>query len=167
MRLFVAVNFTPEIKSSLLESVLSLKDQGCRANFTSPENIHLTLAFIGETSRTEEIKKLLNGVRVTPFEITLNGSGHFGSLYYADIEKSEELSALTSVIRGILTNAGIAIDKKPFLPHITLAREVICDKPPVLKIKKCSMTVNSFSLMKSERVYGKLVYTKIFEKKLF
>ena len=141
-----------------------MKNQGCRANFTHPENLHLTLAFIGETFRVEEIQKALDKVNSMCFEMDIVGSGHFGSLFYADIEKNKELVALVENIRCVLTKMGILIDKKPFSPHITLAREVVCAKKPVLYIERTKVPVKGFSLMKSERINGKLIYTKIYEK---
>ena len=48
MRLFVAIQFSPAVRSTLLEAVETLRRQGS-GRFTRPENLHLTLAFIGET----------------------------------------------------------------------------------------------------------------------
>jgi 2'-5' RNA ligase len=49
LRLFVAVNFDAETKSRLLAIQDKLKKQAVRGNFSKPENLHLTLIFIGET----------------------------------------------------------------------------------------------------------------------
>jgi 2'-5' RNA ligase len=49
MRLFVAVNFDTETKGRIIAIQDKIKKQAARGNFSRPENLHLTLVFIGET----------------------------------------------------------------------------------------------------------------------
>ena len=56
MRLFIAIRFSPEIRQTLLDAVSGLRAQARSGNFTRPENLHLTLAFLGETNQTKEIR---------------------------------------------------------------------------------------------------------------
>ena len=46
MRLFIAINLSDEMKNSLISAQKTMYDRGIRGNFTSEENMHLTLAFI-------------------------------------------------------------------------------------------------------------------------
>ncbi|MDD4798518.1 MAG: 2'-5' RNA ligase family protein, partial [Clostridia bacterium] len=55
MRLFVAICFTEEIKNVLLETIKKLRGQTLSGIFTDPENLHLTLAFIGESNQTAAV----------------------------------------------------------------------------------------------------------------
>ena len=61
MRLFAAIQFSPAVKAALLEAVAALRHQGT-GTFTRPENLHLTLAFIGETEDLPGAKAALDAV---------------------------------------------------------------------------------------------------------
>jgi len=64
MRLFIAQNFTPETKSRLLTLRDDLRAQSTRGNFSLPENLHLTLAFLGEcdAQQTAAAKQAMTAV---------------------------------------------------------------------------------------------------------
>jgi 2'-5' RNA ligase len=48
MRLFVAINFNDDTRSRLLALGEEIRSHSVRGNFSAPENLHLTLAFLGE-----------------------------------------------------------------------------------------------------------------------
>ncbi len=164
MRLFVALHFSPEIKSVLLTAIDDLRRQSA-GNFTQPENLHLTLAFIGESDRVSEVKAALSAVTAVPFDLTVGGSGKFGDLYWAGVDKNPALSDLADSVRTELKKRSINFDPKPFKAHITLAREVL-SKDISLTIPSTTMTVSRISLMRSDRINGKLTYTEVFGKPL-
>ena len=139
-----------------------LRRQG-KANFTRPENLHLTLAFIGETNDTEAAKRALDAVcrGAEAFKMTVGGAGNFGDLWWTGIEKNRELESLAQSIRGALRAVGFRIDTKPFKPHITLAREMRAYGEVRLDVPLTEMVVGRVSLMRSERIGGRLVYTEI------
>ena len=83
MRLFVAVNFTDQVKHSLLDGICSLRTQASRGNFTREENLHLTLAFLGETKEVVTAKYALTQYRCQPFILTVAGCVRFGDLWWA------------------------------------------------------------------------------------
>lgn len=166
MRLFIAILFSEELKQALLGAVDSLRAQSEYANFTHPENLHLTLAFIGETDRVNDVKKALEGIAVPHFPLARGEAGHFGKLYYAGIERSPQLLTLADDLSGRLTAAGFQIDKREFRPHVTLARELVPRGRVSLELPLRSMEVRKLSLMRSERLNGRLTYTEIFAKSL-
>ena len=57
MRLFIAINFNDYIKNELCSVMENLKKYTLRGRFTSRENLHLTIVFIGETNKVEAVKK--------------------------------------------------------------------------------------------------------------
>ena len=77
MRLFISVDFSEEILEVLRDSIDQLKHQCRSANFTREENLHLTLAFIGETQRSEAAVRAMKRINMDSFPLTLNGFGHF------------------------------------------------------------------------------------------
>ncbi|MGI5978991.1 MAG: RNA 2',3'-cyclic phosphodiesterase [Oscillospiraceae bacterium] len=166
MRLFIAVQFSAEIHEKLLAAIDELRAQSLSGNFTRPENLHMTLAFIGESNETAVIRRVLDALPAGAFPITVGGSGHFGDLYWVGVEKNKTLQKLVRALRDGLREAGIAFDEKPFRPHITIGRQIVSDMPVALTFPETEMTVDRVSLMKSERVNGRLVYTEIYGRKL-
>ena len=79
MRLFVAINFNPDTKAHLLHLRDELRTRSDRGNFSLPENLHLTLVFIGEASpkKIEKIEAILETVTFEPFDATIDKVGAF------------------------------------------------------------------------------------------
>lgn len=166
MRLFVAICFTEEIKNVLLETIKKLRGQTLSGNFTDPENLHLTLAFIGESNQTAAVCSAIDACELPPFTITIDGLGNFGDLYWVGIEKNTNLSNLANDLQNNLRAKGFDIEKRAFKPHITVARQVKSQKTVSFTIPSTTMTVSRISLMKSERINGKLTYTELYGRRL-
>lgn len=122
MRLFAAVR--PEgLSRAVLEQTLeALRRQG-RGTFPYPADLHLTLAFLGETERAEAaraaVETLAGGGR---FSLTAEGLGRFGDTWWAGTAPCPALEALAGRTRHAMEAAGFSLEKRPFVPHITLAR---------------------------------------------
>lgn len=166
MRLFIAVLLPPTVEKTLLNAMDQLRDQVVTANFTRRENLHLTLAFIGETDRLDVVRSALERLEGRAMEITLGGWGNFGNLYWVGLKNAAPLAALAGRLRRELERAGFCLDPRPFAPHITIARQVQAENPPQLVVPEEKLLINKVSLMSSERHQGRLVYTEIGWKKL-
>ncbi len=175
MRLFIALNFKDEIKKHLSDTANRLKDHSVKGNFTRCENFHLTLLFIGETTKVNEIKTAMNHINVRSFYLTLKGFGTFrrkgSEIYWMGIEKSETLNRIHHQLTRALLDAGFKIEDRGFNAHLTLGREVVMreDFDPILffnSIEPMLVLVDKISLMKSERIGGVLTYTEIYKKEL-
>lgn len=161
MRLFIAVNLTQEIKEELIDLQNDWYDEGVRGNYSPEENLHLTLAFIGEYPDPKRVADALKSVTFAPFPITIEGVGAFDDLWWAGLEHSPALGAVAKQIRRALGYAGIPFDKKKFSPHITLLRRASAPAIPPSALKRTSMTVDTISLMRSERGKIGMIYTEI------
>ena len=159
MRLFIAINFDDSIKNALAEMQESMRRQGIRGNYTRMENLHLTLAFIGEYGDPDAVNEVLTSVPLEPFHLTLQGYGSFRNLYWAGLEDSDKLSAYVKRLRHALAEHRIPFDRK-YSPHITLVRQAPAE-PPRLRVPSASMEVRRISLMRSERGKNGMVYTEI------
>ena len=181
MRLFIAIQLNDEMKDALARLQKQLQRQGVRGNFTRRENLHLTLAFIGEYPDPYDVKDVMETIDFEPFDISLNGMGSFGSLWWMGLSgsggsntDSDELKTLARHLRRALAEASIPYDRKKFSPHITLVRkpsirngaeagsgraaipaEVLADLP------QASMLVDHISLMRSERGKHGMIYTEL------
>ena len=163
MRVFIAIRFTQAFKETIFEAQDALRDNGVRGNFTLPENLHLTLAFIGETDRVDDIKAAVKEVAFEPFEIKTGRLGCFNGrskVIWLGIDGEKKLKAITAELRKNLDIRGIDYAKGRFQPHITLVRQP-SDMPLDIDIESANMTVKEISVMKSERISGRLVYTAL------
>lgn len=160
MRLFLAVCLSDEMKNALLDVQNALYDRGVRGNFTPEENMHLTLAFIGDYPEAAPVLEALSEVAFSPFELTLGGLGCFGDLWWAGLKGSAALEALARRVRRSLAERGIPFDRKRFSPHITLIRRA-SGKLPVVELRPASMRVGAVSLMRSDRGKHGMIYTEL------
>lgn len=177
MRLFIAINFTPQIKQSLCDTMQRLALYTQKGNFTLPENLHLTLAFLGEVppNRLEAVKAAMNQVNAQAFPLCLQGVGRFvrqgGDILWVGIQKNNALLQLNRQLCASLAQAGFVLESREFRPHLTLAREVVLQPTFVQKdfeqtMPVMNMQVEAFHLMLSERVKGKLTYTELYRREL-
>jgi len=169
MRLFVAVNFNDDTRSRLIALRDGLRARSVRGNFTTPENIHLTLAFLGECNEKQAVnaKAAMEAVRFEPIEIIIERVGQFkrpgGSLWWAGAKATESLLGAQRDLTLRLSETGFTLDRRSYSPHITIGREVETDAKP-WDIDRFGETARFLDLMLSERVGGKLTYTPIYRK---
>lgn len=81
MRLFLAINLNNEMRDALIDAQNDMYESGVRGNYSPEENLHLTLAFIGEYPDPENILSALADIELKPFTITLDRCGSFGDLW--------------------------------------------------------------------------------------
>lgn len=169
MRLFISINFTADTRSRLLSLRDELRSRSKQGNFSLPENLHLTLVFLGECSakQTAAAKAAMNAVKFDPFEITIDRIGRFkrdgGDIWWAGIHGNKQLLNLQCELADKLICEGFPLEKREYKPHVTLGREVMTDMAP-WQIEPFGETVHKIDLMKSERVGGKLTYTSIYRR---
>ncbi|SER13102.1 2'-5' RNA ligase [Lachnospiraceae bacterium NE2001] len=166
MRLFIAINFDKEIIYSLKRVQGDLKKCGLEGRYTKEENLHLTLAFIGEYGNPDDVLDALEELEFTPFEISLSGFGSFGDLYWVGLEENPHLKSLVKRLRKSLSDSQIPFDKKKFSPHITLVRKGVFMKGKKSfpqHLPEMKMTVRSISLMRSDFGKNGVNYTVVGE----
>ena len=157
MRLFIAINLGADMRRALLDLQRDFKRQNVRGSYAPEQNLHLTLAFIGEYSDPEAVVEALPPFEA--FDLKLSGIGAFGDLWWAGIEKSGPLDDYVRALRRALSDAGIPFDRKRFSPHITLVRRA--EGRPAPACPDAGMTVRRISLMRSDRGKAGMIYTEI------
>lgn len=65
-RIFIAIRFDDEVKKALVGLQDTLKAKGVKGNYCPYRNLHMTLAFIGETYDLSEISKAVSEVKFGP-----------------------------------------------------------------------------------------------------
>ena len=164
MRLFLAIIPDNRIKDELCMVQKRLQIQGVKGNFTTRENMHLTLAFIGEYSDPGHVSDVLSGIDLEPVRLVIDGFGSFGDLFWIGIKEDKALLTNVKRIRRALAENGIPFDKKRFTPHMTIARKIRYDKNfPTDAPFPAAMDVEFISLMRSDRGKCGMIYTVVDE----
>ncbi len=173
MRLFIAINFEDAIKEYLKSVQARVKNISTGGNFSREENLHLTLVFLGEVSpmNVKQIEQAMDEIKASAFALTLSGVGRFkqesGDLLWVGVKPNDSLSDIYDQLRLSLKNRGFSLESRAYTPHLTLARELrLTDDLKSVSVQDQSTLVSKVSLMKSERLGGKLVYTEIYAKRL-
>ena len=160
MRLFIAINLSDAMRDALTAAQDEMYGKGIRGNFTPRENMHLTLAFIGEYPDKEQVMDALSSVTFSAFSLSLSGLGCFRDLWWAGMDESVPLAAVARRIRRALAKHNIPFDRKRFSPHITLLRKAVGTMPGI-QIETVSMAVERISLMRSDRGKHGMIYTEV------
>lgn len=172
MRLFLAILLNDSVRHALKDVQKDLLARGAKGRFSRPENLHLTLAFLGELPHTalpaikDCMEEAVGGIP-SPTILSFETLGFFrrreGDLYYMSAASDPWLLQLQKQLIHALENAGISYDKKPFRPHLTLGRNVkFPSGPPAapsVPYAVPDLPVSSIALMESRRVNGVLTYT--------
>ena len=167
MRLFIAIDLPDEIKKELWYLALHLGHQAEQARVVPFENYHLTLLFIGETRRVDEVREAFHRLRVPekPVDFVLEGIGSFkqqrGRTWWVGVRANEVLAELAEELGALYRSAGFPLETRAFKPHITLARGVKASRPIELSAPFFEVQADRISLMKSVNEGGRMVYTEI------
>lgn len=132
MRAFIAIELPEAVKESLLSIRERLRRSGAKASWVHPENMHLTLRFLGEADQAaiEKISSVLEEAYQTcgPLTLAVQGLGGFPnrrkpSVVWAGMEVcSGDLAIIQAHAERAARAAGFPPEEKAFHPHITLAR---------------------------------------------
>lgn len=127
MRLFIAIPLPEDIKQKALEMQGLLDKKLFR--LAKVEQIHLTIAFLGEMPEAESIVRKLERIRFQKFSLKTKGYGFFPSInkirvVWIGLEENNEFIKLQHDIRNVFNF------KEKLMPHITIARArtIIIDK---------------------------------------
>ena len=162
MRLFIAVDLSEPMKKSLVNVMHEMKKQGINASYIPKQNLHMTLAFIGETNKADEIRQIMDRIPIEKSRLAFSGYGYFGDRMWIGIKGNQKMKKYAADLRKELSAAGIPCDMKKFEPHVTLLRNLKGKHPADLPVPSEDMTFAKVSLMKSEMKDGKRVYQEIY-----
>jgi 2'-5' RNA ligase len=129
VRLFVAVDLPHGVKDVVAEVIEELRPSAPQAKWVPRDNLHVTLAFLGETPLYEEVSSAVSSAAGTmaPFSSGLEGLGTFPSPRRARVvwlglggEAFYAAAADATWVR--LAPLGFEAEKRPFSAHLTIAR---------------------------------------------
>ena len=136
MRLFVAIDLDDEARRAIaVEQTRLARELGgeerSSLRLVRPEQMHLTLAFLGETDQARGaavVEALDAPLSEAPFTIVFAGLGVFPPrgapivLWLGVTSGHREVTSVQRQIADRLAHAGVAPERRPYHPHLTLAR---------------------------------------------
>jgi RNA 2',3'-cyclic 3'-phosphodiesterase len=159
VRTFVAVFPPPEVRRALVGAAHELPVVG-EVRWVRPENVHLTLKFLGDVSEDDldRVAEALEPVRLRhgPFEAGLSGFGAFPSSRKARIvwagigDGSEPLRALARDVEASLEPLGFEREDRAYVPHLTLGRAR--GRPVALEAVEAPSAIPGFTVRNVELV---------------
>ncbi len=141
-RIFIALKIDPSPSFLQIISYIRSVTEDEKIKWVDPSNIHLTLAFLGET---EEERITIAGILLkkicsssNEFRFILKGTGVFKNyreprVIWIGTGESEKLVSLSCRINEGLTDTGFRLEERAFSPHITLGRIKLLRDPARLK----------------------------------
>ncbi len=141
IRCFIAIDIGEELRRKIASFVRGLEEFGPDVRWLRPENLHLTLKFLGDTEETllDGIASSLQAVasRHGGFGLRLAGTGVFPDytrprVVWIGVDKSEELNLLYSDIEREMEGLGYERERREFTPHLTIGRIKSREKPLAL-----------------------------------
>jgi 2'-5' RNA ligase len=132
-RVFCAIDLSPNLKQKLANHVDRLRHTvHVKAGWTRPDNIHLTIKFLGDMSPANVAKLSQAAARatrsLTPFKLTAEQCGVFPThgpprvLWIGINDSDGRLTQLHAQLEHECAIAGFPKDARPFHPHLTIAR---------------------------------------------
>lgn len=128
LRCFVGIQFTlhDQIKALLNDLATCALDETSKLRIAPPENLHITLKFLGSVPETQliTIQSVLKQVTIKhrPLDLSYAGIGFFKNSIWIGVESNDYLSSIASGVDQAFSALGFSKELKPYVPHITLAR---------------------------------------------
>jgi 2'-5' RNA ligase len=131
LRCFIAIDLSDQIKKELADLIEVLKKSEGDIKWIRPENLHLTLKFLGSTPEelipkiSESLSDIISSYR--PFCIKIYGTGTFPGgknprVIWVGTEGSETLEILKRDIEKAMSSFGYQEEDNDFRPHLTIGR---------------------------------------------
>jgi 2'-5' RNA ligase len=132
IRTFIAIEISPEVRARAANLMQQLRASQAQASWTRPDNLHLTLKFLGDTPDTElpaVCRAVQQAVRdQPPFHVSFRRAGAFPRTaqprtVWIGVERGlEELRQLQQQIESRLYEEGFQRERRKFFPHLTIGR---------------------------------------------
>lgn len=177
MRAFLALSPDKNARKYLEEYSKRTQKLAAGRSWVPPENYHITLRFLGDIGKVDEICRAVDKVCdvFKPFPLGLKGVRSIArsknAMLIACIDDPEkQLQALYNAMQNALEELGFLPEKRPFRPHITLARAISVQD--VVRFVEDwedgpSWSVQKLTFYESERRDRHMVYTPIYTRAFF
>ncbi len=179
IRTFVAINLPNPLVSELQNLIIELRTEGSGITWVKPENIHITLKFLGETSTDllPQIEQRIASIcrEIPPFELSSKQVGVFPrwempKVLWVGVDASPEsmfqLAKLKNALEGELEPLGFAAETRPFKPHLTIGRvknqrtaQSVVEHFRHIRMPEYNIPVKQIELMRSQLTPTGAIYS--------
>ena len=177
MRLFVAIEIPDDIRAVFGVLIKELRIVQPQAKWVRPENLHLTLKFLGNTEpeKLQAVQTALSSIHSEQsVHLEFRGLGFFPNekkprVFWAGLQVSSNLAELAARIDKAMHGLDFPLERRPFVPHLTLARfEPPGASPRLLNVGRLraldsfgSLTATEFHLIESKLKPAGAEYTTV------
>jgi 2'-5' RNA ligase len=179
LRAFIAIEMPDPVVDIVRRSQQALQRGGIHLRWVRPENVHLTLRFLGDipTDAIDGIRTALEDLadKMPSFSLRVKGAGAFPgvsrprAVWLGLDGQTHMLMELHQRLSSLLSRQGIPEEKRPFRGHLTIGRAKGRMDTERLKrqlgemkgIETPTFTVDRISLIRSELGPGGAVYTPL------
>jgi 2'-5' RNA ligase len=141
VRLFIAIAIPESIRTAFATLLKDFRDLAPQLKWIRPENLHVTLKFLGETDplKLTPLQNVLSAVRSPePVNLEFRGLGFFPNekrprVFWAGMEASANLKTLAVDVDQAVHKLEFTPEERPYAPHLTLARISLPIIPPKLR----------------------------------
>lgn len=179
IRAFIAIELSETLRAALQEAQKDLSKSTCDVVWVRPENMHLTLKFLGEVP-TQDIECILHSLsplldKIPPFEIQLDGLGVFPDARHPRViwagikDEQNQLTRVVNMIEEALILFGFTRETRTFTPHLTIGRiKADSETHPLMPLiekyhfkEKIVQRIEEISLFKSTLTNDGPIYEKL------
>lgn len=152
-RMFLAL-WPDETTRSRLVDVIGLLKKEIAGKWVKPDNLHITLAFLGEVDaeRLPEVGRIAAMATVSGFTLVFDRVEFWprnGIVCLAPSRTPQELVNLANCLAGRLSEAGFAMERRSYRAHLTLARKGRSAQNLIVLPEPVKWRIGSFSLVES------------------
>jgi RNA 2',3'-cyclic 3'-phosphodiesterase len=130
MRMFISIGITEDVRRACMDMISRLMGSGADLRTIDPDNLHMTLKFLGEV-REDGVKDISERIRKVafaepPFTLGISMLGYFGSTRFPRTvwagvsDGRDRLISISKALNNELSH--IRNEEKEPRPHLTLAR---------------------------------------------
>ncbi len=176
MRVFIALELPQKTKENLCRSMQQLQDHATKGSFTAPENLHITLHFLGEVlpENLIYIQSAMDSIKDLPaptLAINQISTLRASDVVCAKLKYDQQLLLLRSTLGDKLEQDGFDVEHRAYRPHVTLMRRYAFDLPfsEVVKgVKVYNMPFEGSQVVLYQSVLGKdgPTYTELYRVEL-
>ena len=132
IRTFIGIELEPEMRADISQEISYLHGHFPKVRWVRPENLHLTLKFVG-TIKPNELSDVFTATEdaladCDPFSLQLSGLGAYPDAIYPRTIWAgcamgrDRLQLLAKNIEDELATLGYPPERRPYSPHLTLGR---------------------------------------------
>jgi RNA 2',3'-cyclic 3'-phosphodiesterase len=181
MRVFCAIELSDTCLDMMAKAADMLRAGGVRSGIVKPENMHLTLRFMGEvdTATVNTVTGLLQHVcaDMEPFRLLVGGLGAFpnwkrpSAVWIGVSPPDGPLERVQASVEEACRSAGLAPETRAFKPHVTLARikdpsvtgRVLACRDALEALGTCVFTAQGVTVFESMLTSAGSVYRPIWQ----